>query len=154
MASAFIRQILLKRMKLVFLLFDIIFLLVYPDLKLHINIKKPLYTKIIHKTFILRLRSYDDLTINTYLGLCQTSMMKILAKIVNFLVTGLSDITYRDISSKVTWWVKALWLKLEGSRFNPTRCSAGLKDPTSLRGSRWPFGSKVEIIKTQWLRSG
>ena len=46
-------------------------------------------------------------------------MMKLLAKIVNFLVTGLSDNTYRDISSKVTWWVKALWLKLEGSRFKP-----------------------------------
>ena len=40
MAFAFIRQILLKRVKLVFLLFDIIFLLVYPYLKLHINNKK------------------------------------------------------------------------------------------------------------------
>ena len=45
MTFAFIWQILLKRVKLVFLLFDIIFLLVYLDLKLHINIKKPLYTK-------------------------------------------------------------------------------------------------------------
>ena len=33
----------------------------------------------------------------------------------------------------------------------PTRRSAGLWDPTSLRGSRWPSGRKC---KTQWLTSG
>ena len=48
------------------------------------------------------------MTMNTYLGPCQTSMMKLLAKIVNFLVTGLSGITYCDVSPKVVWWVKAL----------------------------------------------
>ena len=39
--------------------------------------------------------------------------------------------------------------KVPGS--NPTRRSAGLRDPTSLRGSRWPSGRKC---KTQWLTSG
>ena len=39
--------------------------------------------------------------------------------------------------------------KVSGS--NPTRRSAGLRDPTSLRGSRWPPGRKC---KTQWLTSG
>ena len=34
---------------------------------------------------------------------------------------------------------------------NPTRRSAGLRDPTSLRGSQWPSGRKC---KTQWLTSG
>ena len=34
---------------------------------------------------------------------------------------------------------------------NPTRLSAGLRDPTSLRGSRWLSGWKC---KTQWLTSG
>ena len=59
------------------------------------------------------------MTMNTYLGPCQTSIMKLLAKIVNFLVTGLSGITYCDVSPKVVWWVKALRLKLEGPRFKP-----------------------------------
>ena len=40
--------------------------------------------------------------------------------------------------------------KVPGS--NPTRCSAGLRDPTSLRGSWWPSGRKFK--KTQWLTSG
>ena len=39
--------------------------------------------------------------------------------------------------------------KVPGS--NPTRRSAGFRDPTSLRGSRWPTGRKC---KTQWLTSG
>ena len=39
--------------------------------------------------------------------------------------------------------------KVPGS--NPTRRSAGLRDPTSLRGSRWHSGQKC---KTQWLTSG
>ena len=34
---------------------------------------------------------------------------------------------------------------------NPTRRSAGLRDPTSLRGSWWPLGRKCN---TQWLTSG
>ena len=33
----------------------------------------------------------------------------------------------------------------------PIRRSAGLRDPTLLRGSWWPSGQKC---KTQWLRSG
>ena len=39
--------------------------------------------------------------------------------------------------------------KVPGS--NPTRRSAGLRDSTSLQGSRWPSGCKR---KTQWLTSG
>ena len=34
----------------------------------------------------------------------------------------------------------------------PTRRSSRLRDPTSLRGSRWPSGRKCK--KTQWLTSG
>ena len=34
----------------------------------------------------------------------------------------------------------------------PTRRSVGLRDPTLLRGSRWPSGRKCK--KTQWLTSG
>lgn len=32
-------------------------------------------------------------------------------------------------------------LKVPGS--NPMKCSAGIKDPTSLRGSRWRSGRKL-----------
>ena len=39
--------------------------------------------------------------------------------------------------------------KVPGS--NSTRRSAGLRDPTSLRGFRWPSGRKCN---TQWLTSG
>ena len=37
---------------------------------------------------------------------------------------------------------------------NPTRCSAGLRDPTSLRGSRWLSGRacKTQVINIGWVR--
>ena len=37
---------------------------------------------------------------------------------------------------------------------NPTRCSVGLRDPTSLWGSRWPLGRicKTQVINMGWVR--
>ena len=37
---------------------------------------------------------------------------------------------------------------------NPTRCSPGLRDPTSLQGSWWPLGQicKMQVINIGWVR--
>ena len=41
-------------------------------------------------------------------------------------------------TGKVAWWAKALQLERKVPSSNLTRRSARLKDPTSLRSSRWP----------------
>ena len=40
-------------------------------------------------------------------------------------------------------WVKALWTIRKFSDSNSTSCLARLRDPTSLRGSRWPSARKL-----------
>ena len=69
---------------------------------------------------------------------------------MGYLLKNCSKIVIRNAAFKY----KALWSESEGSRSNHTRRSAGLRDPTSLRGSLWPSGRiwKTQVINIGWVR--
>ena len=93
--------------------------------------------RLFHKTHILNFNFIRNIYLcKTYVYLCKTFRRK-----KNLTKKYVSNYTY-NITLRWILLLRLVYKYFPGSK--PTRCSAGLRDPTSLRGSRWPSGQKCE----------